>query len=379
MEFTIEKSAFEKALALPARITKGRTTLPVLSMVRLSARGFTLTIAATDLEITYSESVPADIKAEGEILVESARLLSIIKAMPDGPVVISSDKEYKVTIKSGKTKHKISGLDVADYPKLPEGEGTITEMPAANLRDILASVEFCADMSASKFSLATVCIEKSGARAVAVSTDGHHCAWHEFDFPGEINDNILIPINGVRELISMLDGTLAGNDVGIAFSPNMAFFISDDKSMALRLVTGKYVKWRQIIIPNNDITMRIPIDTELLRAHLRRIMIGKTEIINMTFKNNLCQLSSEEQNGNTAETEFDCEYTEKDAFTICINPNLLTPFLGGGKIKFIIKDNLNPIRIETEGNPDYNGVIMPVRPGKKAEKEEEAEEGEKNE
>ena len=64
MKFTVNKMSLQSALQQLSKVTPTRSTLPILSSVYLSAKDGTLTLRATDLEISQIITVDAKIADE---------------------------------------------------------------------------------------------------------------------------------------------------------------------------------------------------------------------------------------------------------------------------------------------------------------------------
>ena len=74
-----------------------------------------------------------------------AKLIAdIVRRLPEGPVSMDVDENYKVTIKAGRAKFTISALSAEDYPELPdvENRNSVT-MPQSKLREMIGGCDFC--------------------------------------------------------------------------------------------------------------------------------------------------------------------------------------------------------------------------------------------
>ena len=94
MKFTIAR---EPLLAALDRAKRAVDTKGITSHARITASANRVTIDATDLTLFVSCSMPADVKAQGEIGVAPAALADMVRRMPDGA-------ELSLTVEGTKAK-----------------------------------------------------------------------------------------------------------------------------------------------------------------------------------------------------------------------------------------------------------------------------------
>jgi DNA polymerase-3 subunit beta len=134
MELVAPKKHLEKLLSRCQGVADKKSTMPVLANVLLSAEGSTLTIAATDLYLTISGSMDAEIKRPGSVALPARDVHERVKAMPDGPVKITVTNGSATTLQAvgSARRYTVHGLPGSDFPQLPE--------PAADAATIDISV-----------------------------------------------------------------------------------------------------------------------------------------------------------------------------------------------------------------------------------------------
>ena len=75
MEIRLKRSEFLGELIPMQGIVERKTTIPVLSHLRLTAAGDKLQLAATDLDVSLTSWCEAEVKAEGGIAVQAKKLI----------------------------------------------------------------------------------------------------------------------------------------------------------------------------------------------------------------------------------------------------------------------------------------------------------------
>ena len=80
--------------------------------------GAALHIAATDLYLSVTGSLEAEVKRAGSVAVPARDLYERVKAMPDGPIHISVSDGAATTLKAvgSARRYTLHGLPGSDFP-----------------------------------------------------------------------------------------------------------------------------------------------------------------------------------------------------------------------------------------------------------------------
>ena len=84
MQISIERAALLGSLSHIQSLVERRTTLPILANVLIHAQGDSITLSATDMEISLSEKVPAVVEEAGGFTVPAHVLYDIVRKLADG-------------------------------------------------------------------------------------------------------------------------------------------------------------------------------------------------------------------------------------------------------------------------------------------------------
>ena len=93
MKFSINQTELQNAIVIVLKGVSTRSTLPILSGILFEARGDTLTLQATDLELSIQYSVAALVEEEGKAVVPGKLFSEIVKNLPDAAVHVEADEE----------------------------------------------------------------------------------------------------------------------------------------------------------------------------------------------------------------------------------------------------------------------------------------------
>lgn len=116
MKLAIAKDQLLLGLQAVQNVAGARTTLPILSNILLRAFEGRLHLTATDLDMTVSCSVPANIAEEGAVTVPGRKFFGIVRELVVADVELEADDKSAVVIRSGGSYFKINGLSANDYP-----------------------------------------------------------------------------------------------------------------------------------------------------------------------------------------------------------------------------------------------------------------------
>ena len=118
MKFSINQSELQNALSVVLKGIATRSTLPILSGIYLDAHDDTLTLQATDLELSIQYSVSALIEETGKAVVPGKLFSDIVKNLPDAAVHVEAEDDSAV-ITCDTASFSIKTLDAEDFPGFP--------------------------------------------------------------------------------------------------------------------------------------------------------------------------------------------------------------------------------------------------------------------
>ena len=88
MKFTISKQVFLDGLRQVASVVSSKTTLPILSNVKIEAENGQVRFTATDLDVCITGVVPANVLREGTVTLPAKKLVSIISELPEAATTL---------------------------------------------------------------------------------------------------------------------------------------------------------------------------------------------------------------------------------------------------------------------------------------------------
>src|SRR5580693_2360647 len=176
MEIRLKRSEFLGELVPMQGIVERKTTIPVLSHLRLTAGGDRLHLAATDLDVSLTSWCEAEVKEEGGLAVQAKKLIEIVRSLGSEDVLLSQPEPRVLAVRAGSSRFKIHGLATEDFPTLAQVEAGGTEIPFADFKRMVSKILFAVSAEESRFQLNGALLKLKAGAVEMVATDGHRLA-----------------------------------------------------------------------------------------------------------------------------------------------------------------------------------------------------------
>src|SRR6185369_11642918 len=98
MDLVIPKKDLLRLVTRCQGVADKKSAMPALANVLLAAEKNALRVAATDLYIGVTGQTHAEVKTGGTVAVPAKDLLERVKAMPDGPLQITTTEGAQTTL-----------------------------------------------------------------------------------------------------------------------------------------------------------------------------------------------------------------------------------------------------------------------------------------
>ncbi len=380
MQVVVTKKDFLRVLARCQGVADKKSTMPVLGNVLLEAGPDHLRLAATDLYLAVSGSIPAEVTREGSIALGARDLFDRVRMMPEGQVSIAADDSANTTIRAvgSARRYTLHGIPGQEFPALPqpdEGVATLT-LPVETLSRLIASTHFSISTDETRLHLNSALFECDAGRMRMVTTDGHRLSKAEATLAGtDVQTTMLVPLKGVLELKRLCEEARAetgksDDDVleltMLQSGPN-AFFQLAGFQFSVKLVDAQFPPYQQVIPDASERVVRAP---RLPMADaLRAVSVAasdRTGGVKLSLTAGTIRFESESPESGEGFDEVPVEYDAEDV-TIGFNAKYFLDALTAvedDEIVLAISGELDPavVRPATESlQGSYLAVIMPMR------------------
>ncbi|CAK8054296.1 DNA polymerase III subunit beta [Eupransor demetentiae] len=375
MKFSINRQAFVKALNDVARAISSRTTIPILTNIKLVLGEDELVLTGSNADISIESRIPASdtnaklvIDTPGGITLPATFFINIVKHLPADDLQIELDG-MRALITSGSASFNINGQDIHNYPQLPEMEDAQSlKVSAAQLIELIAQTKISASTQESRPILTGIHLQLAGQSVKAVTTDSHRLSQRIVTLTGtddQVNANVIIPAKSFNELQPLLEGK---DRVEIKLSANQAVFDLGNTVFYSRLLEGNYPETDRLI--PTESTTEMTIDAGVLLAAIDRASLlsheSRNNVVQLVLSEGKAELSGTSQEVGQVKEELPAKTVVGEDLDISFNPDYVRDalrVLHGKTVELKFTTNLRPFIVIPEGETDNRQLqlITPVR------------------
>lgn len=371
MKLTIERAALLKSLAHVQSVVERRTTIPILSNVRLECSSQGLAVTATDMDLAVVERVPAESAADGAATAPAHTLYDIVRKLPDGAQVELETSDDGATLKliSGQARFSLPCQPADEFPVMAEGEFSHEfALPAASLRRLVDKARFAISTEETRYYLNGIHLHAadSDGRATlrAVATDGVRLALAEIDLPDGANGMpaVIVPRKTVQEARRLLED--AADEIDVSVSEGKIRFHLGKAVLTSKLIDGAFPDYERVIPRDNPKAMTVE-NKRFAEAvdRVATISIEKSRSVKLSLDDGMLTLAVNNPESGQASEEMPVEFGE-GSFAIGFNARYVLDVAGqieGDEAQFHFADPASPTLVTDNGDPDALYVLMPLR------------------
>jgi len=366
MKLTIARDRLHEGLSAVSGSVPTKTTLPVLSNILVEATKDGLRLSGTDLDISVSVVVPAEVDSEGAVTLPARKLSEIVRELPSAGVRMTGAGEQRVNLECARSRFKLLGIPKEEFPNFPpvkfEKPWMVT---SANLLKLIQHVPFAASTEESRPILNGVLWELRSDRMRMVATNGHRLAKMDIAVTGgKDSADLIVPPKALEQIRRLFGGVEA---IEIARSENHLGFRSGETRVFTRLIEGPYPNYEQVIPRENDKSATIDKDT--FASALRRVGVvasDQTHRVKLAFSGGNLKFSVNTPDLGEAQDEISVSY-DGDPLEIGFNANYLLEILKytpTQEVRLTLKAPERAATLEPVGWDDaasYLCLVMPLR------------------
>ena len=376
MEIILSKEDLLNGIKVVEKITAQKSAQPVLSNILIE----TLTsdrvrFCATDLNLSISHKIKAQVEKEGKITLSAKRLGEITSKLDNKPITLSLNPDTNVvTISCGKAKFELIGINANEFPKvfdeevLEENQKSF-EINKNTLIKGVKQVVFSAALHESASVLSGVCFNIDSNTLEIVATDGNRLTRASKEINSKDDSAIfIVPSRTLQELIR-ISSIIEDEKVTIKLEKAKIRFDFEDVVFQSKLINGTYPKYQQLIPTNND--KIVYIDREELIGTIERVCVmvnERTNIIKFSFNQNSLELSTDSPDAGSGKDFIDVD-SNFDEIIIAFNYKYVLDSLKNmdtKKVKIEIATSLSatlfkPSDEDETKDDSYVCLIMPVQ------------------
>ncbi|HRL50752.1 MAG TPA: DNA polymerase III subunit beta [Enterococcus aquimarinus] len=374
MKLTIHRGTFIQELQTVQRAIAAKTTINILTGVKidLSHQGLTLTGSNAEISIesflsVENEQAQMKIEEVGSIVLQARFFSEIIRRLPEDEFTLEVIEQNQVEITSGKANFTVNGLDADNYPHLPviDTQNQI-QIPVHVLNKLISETVFSVSQHESRPILTGVHFVLSNQTLLAVATDSHRLSQRKIPLENT-NDafDIVIPGKSLTELSRSL--TDEEEVITIRIMDNQVLFETKTMKFYSRLLEGVYPDTNRLIPTNFNTVIEFE-GKEFLSAIDRASLLsheGRNNIVRLHIASDGVILYGNSPEIGKVEESLNYNHVSGEPLDISFNPDYMKAALrafGDTTIKIQFISAIRPFILEpSEGQGEFVQLITPVR------------------
>ena len=377
MQITMKRELLYRALQRVQGVVERRNTMPVLSHVLIEAKGSTLTLFATDLELGLTGEYEAKVEKPGRLTISARKLYEIVRELSEEEIHLVSTDEKSVRLEAGKSRFQMMTLPPDEFPSLPIiEESTEFKIDGAVLGELIRQTLFAVGENDARYvlngTLMTTSVSNGKTNLRLVGTDGHRLAIADREVSslsgptkgkGGLEINAIIPRKALLEIRRLLEDPL-DSPLTVGIAKNQISVQRNDAVLVSRLMEGTYPNYQQVV-PKGTINQFV-IPRAVLGSALRRVSLlarEKTHAVKWEMEKNRLILTASNPDIGEAQEELSIAYSG-EAISTGFNARYLLDALAvveSDEVAMEFKDALSPCVIKESGGKEFLCVVMPMR------------------
>ena len=407
MKVRLTREPLLAALQSASAVVPARSPKPVLTNVKLEAKGDAAIVSATDLEVGIRiELAGAESSAAGAVLLPSSRLMAIVRESQPGTVFDIQSDGTAAVVKATRSEYRLPAEDPLEFPAVatfpPEA---CYELAAPLMRELVRRTVFATDNESSRYALGGVLLELSGehagdeadavetggvktggaktgnaktgavktgganmeanGRVTAVGTDGRRLA--KMEGPVAVHGGSpaaaqpIVPARAMALIERCLSD--AGVPVHVAVRQSEILVRTGPTTISARLVEGRFPRWRDVFPERLD-AARVTLVAGPLLVAVRQAAIVTSEQskgVDFAFEPGQLVLAGRSAESGESRIELPIDYTGQ-TIRIKLDPRFMSEFLkvldGAANVQVDVIDAQSACVCRTDDG--YGYVIMPL-------------------
>lgn len=323
MQITVQREKLTGAVSHVSKAVSSRTTIPILTGIKIKADEEGLTLTASDSDVSIEVQIPLEEADEWGVTVHrpgsivlTARIFSdIVRKLPENEIHIQVDERLVTQIRSGQAEFTINGMDANEFPQLPQlEEEKVFSIPSDLLKSMVRQTAFSVSTSEMRPILTGIMWSLEQGQLKFVATDSHRLASRTAAVECMENlhfTNIVVPGKSCNELIKILEDDQSPVDIVVA--ENQMLAKSKNILFYSRLLEGTYPETSRII-PQGSKTEVVINTKDFLQS------IERASLLSREGKSNVVRFATQPDGG----VEITSNAPEIGKVTEIVKPNSMS-------------------------------------------------------
>ena len=250
MRFTCEKSMLVAGLNIASRTVAQKSSLSVIEGILCKA-GMCLSLTGYNMETAITYDIPAEVSDPGECILPAKLFGDIVRRLPEGPVTVVVDDNFKVSIRAGFASFTIAAESADDYPDLPDvNEGRGVKIPQNELKKLISGTIFAVSENQARPIHTGVRFEVENDSISCIAVDGFRLGRRTYhpENPTGRTMAFVVPAPALKEVEKILSDV--EENAEFTLGPKHILFQIGGATLVCRLLEGDFLDWKRVVPTN---------------------------------------------------------------------------------------------------------------------------------
>ncbi len=367
MKFSASIQELATGLARVAGAIPPRSPMPVLENILLRLEGSSLSLTATDMDITITTELNVRGEQNGSLLVPAKRFTDTVRALSEGELTFIADPDsQRITIDVPSGQFKLSGLSPDEFPKLVNFESTVsTGLPFGKFSKMVERTIFACSTDEFRPAMTGVLFQFRPDQIRSVATDGFRLVRvGDTETKAALTSelDVIIPPKALQLVTKAFDA----DEITLSASQTHIRFEDGTTTITSRLIDEQYPNYETVIPQANDKRMVVRKD-DILNT-VKRVSLysnAQTRQVRLRMSANSVRIAAQDtETGGEAQESVSCDYAD-DEMEIGFNAQFLREALDKidtSEVSFDFSTPLRPSLIAPHGSKNGQDVLMLLMP-----------------
>jgi DNA polymerase-3 subunit beta len=376
LKLTILRHDLNEAIQNVSKAVSSRTTIPILSGIKIDATFSGITLTASDTDISIQSFIPlqtpdktiATVERTGSVVLPAKFFVEMVKKLPHEEVHIDVSERFQAMIRSGSTDIQLVGLDPEEFPVMPTvAEDQVFRISGNLLRDMIRQTVFAVTTNESSPILTGVLWSLQDGIFKFVATDRHRLASRTAAVEAQDVQisNVVISGKTLSELAKIVPDQNVMVDIVVAES--QVLFKLGNVLFFSRMLDGTYPDTSKII-PQTFKT-ELVLNTKLLSDSIDRAYLlsreEKTNIVRLsTTESGEIEISSSSSELGRVQDQLTATELKGEGLRIAFNSKYMLDVLkvlDSEELFIGFTGAMSPIIIKPRDHDNSLHLILPYR------------------
>src|SRR5919198_145385 len=342
-------------LGIVSRGVSTRTAVQILAGILLTAEEGTLTLAATDMELSLRASLDARVDGAGSVVLPGRTLVEIARLLPADEVTIEHRlEEGVVEIVCGSASYRLHTYNAEDFPRLPELDAHEQySVDRGALLETVQRVSRSASRDESRPVLTGILMRFEPGKLVMAATDSYRLSVKETPLEGTLPElEAIVPARALGELARIAQ---ASKHIELGVHENQVVFSTGDALLTTRRIDGQFPNYNQLVPETFEHELALPREELLDVVRRVSVMAQRNSPLRLRFADGELTVSAQTQDVGEGRESLPVSFAG-EPLEIGFNAEFLRDGIesvAGEQLRMKLISPLRPAVLQAEGSEDF--------------------------